>query len=208
MQYSTITGRSKLLGVIADPVAQARSPSMANALLPEQERFGEFVLLPLHVPGSSLGAVLTGLRGIHNFAGVIVSMPHKSAIVPLLDELTPEAQLVGAVNVIRREASGRLIGTALDGEGFVTGLRSAGYEVHGKACLLVGAGGAAAAIAFALAKYGCNSLTITNRTETRALTLAARVRAAWPALRVRAGKPPRAVRHRNQCNLVGDEIHR
>lgn len=190
MSHSTITGRSKLLGIIADPVAQARSPGMANALLAEQKRFGEFVLLPLHVPLSSLGVVITGLRGIQNFAGAIVSMPHKAAIVPLLDELTPEAQVVGAVNVIRREASGRLIGTTLDGEGFVAGLRSAGCEVHRKACLLVGAGGAAAAIAFALAKYGCTSLTITNRTESSALTLAARVRAAWPGLQVQAGKPP------------------
>src|SRR5262245_61839616 len=164
---------------------------MANALLTEQERFGEFVLLPLHVPLASLGVVLTGLRGIQNFAGAIVSMPHKEVIVPLLDEVTPEAQMVGAVNVIRRGAGGRLIGTILDGEGFVAGLRSAGYEVHGKACLLVGAGGAAAAIAFALAKYGCYSLTITNRTAARALTLAARVRAVWPGLQVQAGKPPR-----------------
>jgi shikimate dehydrogenase len=99
MRHSTITGHSKLLGVIADPVTQARSPGMANALLAERERFGDFVLLPLHVPLSSLEAVLTGLRGIQNFAGAIVSMPHKSAIVPLLDELTAEAQLVGAVNV-------------------------------------------------------------------------------------------------------------
>jgi shikimate dehydrogenase len=163
---------------------------MANALLAEQRRFGEFVLLPLHVSLSALGVVLPGLRGLQNFAGAIVSMPHKEAIVPLLDEVTPEAQVVGAVNVIRRNASGRLIGTMLDGEGFVAGLRSAGYEVHGKACLLVGAGGAAAAIAFALAKYGCASFTVTNRTESRALTLAARVRATWPGLQVQASKLP------------------
>jgi shikimate dehydrogenase len=161
---------------------------MVNALLAERERFGDFVLLPMHVAEASLGVVTTGLRGIQNFAGAIISMPHKSAIVPLLDELTPEAQLVRAVNVLRREASGRLIGTALDGEGFVAGLRSAGYEVYRKTCLLVGAGGAAAAIAFALAKYGCNSLTITNRTEARAVTLATRIRAVWPELHVRAGQ--------------------
>jgi shikimate dehydrogenase len=60
--------------------------------------------------------------------------------VALLDELTPEARLVGAVNVIRRDAASRLAGTALDGEGFVAGLRACGHEVEGKRCLLAGAG--------------------------------------------------------------------
>lgn len=122
-----------------------------------------------------------------NFAGAIVSMPHKSAIVSLLDELTAEARLVGAVNVIRRTADGRLMGTALDGEGFVAGLRSAGHEIEGASCLLVGAGGAGAAIAFALARHRCGSLTITNRTASKAASLAARVRAAFPGVPVQAG---------------------
>ncbi len=115
-------------------------------------------------------------------------MPHKSAIAALLDELTPEAQLVGAVNVISRTADGRLIGTALDGEGFVAGVRSAGYEIKGASCLLVGAGGAAAAIAFALARHGCASLMIKNRTASKAASLASRVREAFPGVQVQAGE--------------------
>jgi shikimate dehydrogenase len=116
-------------------------------------------------------------------------MPHKSAIVSLLDELTPEARLVGAVNVVRRTVEGRLVGTMLDGEGFVAGLASAGHDVAGKSCLLVGAGGAASAVAFALAAHGCAALTITNRTASRADALAARVRDAFPGVDVRAGDP-------------------
>lgn len=183
----TITGGTKLLGLIADPVVQARSPAMANALLEQRGRLGEFLLLPLHVPAGALAAAIAGLRGIHNFAGAIVSMPHKSAIVPLLDGLTAEARLVDAVNVIRRLPDGRLTGTVLDGEGFVAGLRSAGREVTGASCLLVGAGGAAAAIAFALAGHGCASLAITNRTASKADALAARVRGAFPSVRVEDG---------------------
>jgi len=102
--------------------------------------------------------------------GAFVSMPHKAAIVPLLDELTPEARLVGAVNVVRRAADGRLIGTVLDSEGFVAGLRSAGHEVAGASYLLMGAGGAAAAIAFALAAHGCASLTIDQEPPCTART--------------------------------------
>lgn len=184
---TAISGRTRLLALIADPVVQARSPAMANALLEERGQRGAFVLVPMQVPAGALADVVVALRRVGNLAGAIVSMPHKSAIVPLLDELTPEAAMVGAVNVVRRMDGGRLIGTVMDGEGFVAGLRQAGHEVRGAACLLVGAGGAASAIAFALARSGCACLTIVNRTASRAADLAARVRAAFPAVQVRLG---------------------
>ena len=176
-----ISGATRILGLIADPVVQARSPAMATALLRARGRFGAFVLLPMATPAGALADVLAGLRRLENFAGAIVSMPHKTAIVPLLDELTPAAEQVGAVNVVRRASDGRLRGTILDGEGFVAGLRAAGHEVRGAACMLVGAGGAAAAIAFALADHGAASLTIVNRTAAKSARLAERVAAAFPA---------------------------
>src|SRR6185369_6762333 len=138
MALSDITGATRILGLIADPVVQARSPAMATALLREHGRFGAFVLLPMATPAAALGDVLAGLRRIANFAGAIVSMPHKTAIVPLLDQLTPAAAQVGAVNVVRRDPDGRLVGTVLDGEGFVAGLTAAGHRVDGAACLLAG----------------------------------------------------------------------
>lgn len=183
-----VTGRTRLLGLIADPVVQARSPGLGNALLEQRGQGGAFVLVPMQVPDGALVAVVAALRRIGNLDGAIVSMPHKSAIVPLLDELTPDAAMIGAVNVVRRTAEGRLVGTTLDGEGFVAGLRGAGHEVRGAACLLVGAGGAASAIAFALVRHGCASLTIVNRTASRAADLAARVRAAFPGAAVGAGE--------------------
>jgi shikimate dehydrogenase len=148
-----------------------------------------FGLVPRHFGAASLDAALAGLRGVENFAGAIVSMPHKTAIVSRLDALTPEAREVGAVNVIRRERGGRLIGTVLDGEGFVAGLRREGHEVAGRSCLLLGAGGAAAAIAFALARHGARSLAIANRTQSKALELAGRVHAAFPRLELAADPP-------------------
>lgn len=182
-----IDGRTRLLGLIADPVAQARSPAMANALLARHGLLGPFVLVPMQVPDGALAAAVAGLRVMPNFAGAVVSMPHKTAIVALLDEVTPEARLVGAANVVARGADGRLTGTALDGEGFVAGLRGAGHEVRGARCLLAGAGGAAASIAVALARHGCASLTITNRTAARAVHLVDRVRGAFPGAAVRHG---------------------
>jgi shikimate dehydrogenase len=174
------------LGLIADPVEQARSPVMMNSILQDRGQLGSFVLVPMHVPDEALGQVTTALRSIQNFAGAIVSMPHKSSIAAMLDELTADARMVGAVNVIRRNNDGRLLGTMLDGEGFVSGLRAAGHEIKSASCLLVGAGGAGAAIAFSLAKHGCASLTINNRTASRAMSLAARVRQAFPAIPVQS----------------------
>lgn len=180
-------GATRLLGLIADPVAQARSPGMANALLQERGRFGEFALVPMQVDAAGLPALLAALRRLRNFSGAIVSMPHKIAILPLLDGLELEAAEAGAVNVIRRDADGRLTGAMLDGEGFVAGLRAEGYRVKMATCMLAGAGGAASAIAFALARHGCASLCIVNRTLEKAQALADRVAKAYPDVAVSSG---------------------
>lgn len=180
----TITGATKILGLIADPVVQARSPAMANAMLERRGRFGAFVLLPMHVASDGLAACVAALRHVRNFGGAIVSMPHKTAVTQLIDELTPEALLVGAANVIRRRADGRLIGTILDGEGFVGGLIGAGHRVAGARCLLSGAGAAASAVAFALAKHGCASICCVNRTRSKADALATRLRQTFPSITV------------------------
>ncbi|QDZ29353.1 shikimate dehydrogenase [Noviherbaspirillum sp. UKPF54] len=182
-----ILGGTKVLALIADPAAQARSPGLANGLLHRREPFGPFALLPMQVSYAALADVLAGLRQIRDFAGAIVSMPHKVHIVPLLDEITPQAQQVDAVNVIRKSDDGRLTGTVLDGEGFVGGLKRSGHRIEGASCLLVGAGGAASAIAFALAKYGCASLRIVNRTAAKAISLASRIRHVFPQVEVQSG---------------------
>ena len=180
----SITGATKILGLIADPVARSRSPAMVNALLERRGTFGAFVLVPMHVGTDGLANCVAALRQMGNFAGAIVSMPHKIAVADLLDELSPEARLVGAVNVICRRPDGRLVGTILDGDGFVGGLARAGHHVEGARCLLAGAGGAASAVAFALAQHGCASLCIVNRTRSKADELAVRVRRAFPGIAV------------------------
>lgn len=184
----TITGATRVLGLIADPLIRARSPARVNALLEQRRRFGDFALVPMHVSSDGLASCVAALRHIHNFGGAIVSMPHKTVMADLVDELTPEAKLVGAVNVIRRRTDGSLIGAILDGEGFVGGLARAGHRVAGANCLLSGAGGAASAVAFALAKHGCASLCIVNRTQSKGDELAARVRRAFPEVRVTNGE--------------------
>jgi shikimate dehydrogenase len=191
--FPSITGETAILGVIADPIAQAHTPEMANLLLDERQQLGDYLLVPMEVKAEDLGIVVAGLKRLKNFKGAVVSMPHKQAIVSLVDGLTPTAKLVGAVNVIRRTVDGKLLGAALDGEAFVGGLRDAGHSVAGTSCLLAGAGGVASSIAFALAKHGCKQLYLMNRTQAHADSLLARIAAAFPQLKISTDIPDDAM---------------
>ncbi|MBR0682552.1 shikimate dehydrogenase [Roseomonas eburnea] len=182
---ASISGQTAITVILAHPVAHVRAPQAMNA---HYDALGyDGVLVPLQVLPEDLATVVAGLRRLRNLRGIVVTVPHKEAIASLCDELTADARQVGAVNVIRREEDGRLTGGQFDGEGFVAGLRGAGHEVTGRAVFMAGAGGAAAGLAFALARHGARRLTIHNRTAAKAEELAARVRAAYPACDTRAG---------------------
>jgi len=187
MDHTIITSRTKFFGLIADPIGHVRAHTYGNMNLAKRGLFGECLYIPLHVAASDLARVLDGLRGTKNFGGAIVTMPHKEAIIPLLDEASPMVKLVGACNIVKREEDGRLFGENLDGEGFVQGLLNEGLAVAGRSFYLAGAGGLASAVSFALAKHGAASIVLVNRTESRAEALAARVRKAFPMVAVRVG---------------------
>lgn len=177
-----ITGASELLFHIGDPIAQARAPSLVN---PRLEALGtNAIIVPFHVAPEGLAAALAGVRAIRNLRGGIVTMPHKVTAAGLVDELTDEARLTGACNVIRRERDGRLVGTMLDGEGLVAALRSSGIPVAGKAVFLAGTGGVALGIAAALARHGASRLRVFNRSKNKADALAARLATTFPRLLV------------------------
>jgi shikimate dehydrogenase len=182
-----ITGRTRVFAILADPIAQVKAPQGLNRIMAERGVDG--VMVPLHVAAADLATVLAGLRGVQSFGGAIITVPHKTAIVPLLDRVSDAARLVGAVNAVRREADGRLVGEILDGAGFVAGLRAAGHEPLGRSAYLAGAGGAANAIAFALAEAGVSRLTVHNRTPARVEDLFARLRRLVPDLPLSAGTP-------------------
>ena len=184
--YETFSSHTALLTIMGDPIRQARSPQMVNAIL-ARRGLDDMVMVPLHVTARNFPAVIGGLRGLENFRGSIFTMPHKESVVALLDALSPECRQTNACNVLRRDSQGYLSGTMLDGEGFVAGLRSEGYEVAGRRIFLAGAGGAASGIAFALGKHGAAALTRYNRTRRRAEQLAERVKATWPSLEVTVG---------------------
>ena len=185
-----ITGKTRLYGIIGHPIGHVRVPMTFN------ERFArdgiDGVSLPFDARPEHFTAAVRGLQALDNLGGFVVTAPHKQAMATLCDEVVGEARLVGAVNTVRREASGRLVGELFDGSGFVRGLQAQDHEIAGKRVFLNGAGGAGNAVAFALARAGVASIVIHNRTASRAEDLARRVAAAYPRCAVRTGpKDPR-----------------
>lgn len=174
-----ISGRTELLAILGDPIAQATTPALVSDALARHAI--DAVLVPMQVRRQDLQQVVAGLRRVGNFRGAVVTMPHKRAILPLLDTVGPAATAVQACNVVRREPDGSLVGDMLDGEAMVAALAEAGYPVVGRSVELFGAGGAAAGIAFSLLGHGVDRLALSNRTSGRANELADLLRAAHPS---------------------------
>jgi shikimate dehydrogenase len=129
--------------------------------------------LTLEVPPEKLADAVCGLRAL-GFKGANFTIPHKVAVIPLLDELSPAAEMMGAVNCVNRVGD-KFIGENTDGKGFVQSLREFG-ELTGKRIVVLGAGGAARAIAVELGLSGVGEITIVNRSAIRGEELAALLR--------------------------------
>lgn len=182
-----ITGRTRLFGIVGDPVAPLRSPALFNAAFARLARDAVFVAF--QVPAGGLAAAWPGLTELRNLDGLVVTMPHKEAVVPLLAALGPTAQLTGTVNTVRRRPDGRWEGEMFDGEGFRDGLERAGHAPRDASVLQVGCGAAGRAIAFALARAGAGRLSLHDAAPDRASALADALSRAYPRLRVTATAP-------------------
>lgn len=152
-----LDGATQLLGIIGDPVAQVKAPAPLTQLL--QTRGLNAVLVPLHARTRHLAALLDTLAVTDNVRGLIVTVPHKQTVASLPVTLSPRAAQCGAVNLLRRQDDG-WYGDLLDGLGFVRGLLHAGIDPRGVAICMIGAGGAASAIAFALFEAGAHSVRV------------------------------------------------
>lgn len=163
-----LTGKTRVLGIFGDPVAHSLSPVMQNQAL--QQAGINAVYVPFHVPAEQLPQAVASIRSL-DLWGVNVTVPHKEAVFPLLDDIDPAARLIGAVNTIVNR-QGRLIGYNTDGLGF---LRSLAEDLHfipdGQRILLLGAGGACRAALVSLCQAGASWIGIANRTRSRAKTL-------------------------------------
>ncbi len=148
------------------------SPRMHNAAFARDGT--DYAYIAMDVGPDRLPAAVQGLRAL-GFVGFNVTMPHKEAILPLMDELDETARLAGAVNTVVITEEEKLRGLNTDGSGFVEACKEAGVSLSGKRVLLLGAGGAAAAIAAASLDEGASRLYVANRTKGRAEELRARL---------------------------------
>ena len=181
-----ISGTTRLYGLVGDPLSAAKSPQLLNRLFIEQ--CADAACVPFWVKADNLPAFVTGARAMSNLSGLLVTMPHKQRMLAHVDELDSTARQVGAVNVIRCEADGRWVGAISDGVGCVLGMQWEGNHPANKSVLLVGAGGAGRAIAFAIASAGASRLIISDVDEDRSDELAASV-AAETGCNTRPGPP-------------------
>jgi shikimate dehydrogenase len=163
---------TRIFGIIGDPIAQARSPEVFNALF--RQRGVDAVMVPLHVGGAELEPVLQGLRGVRNLGGLVITVPHKPAAAALLRRRSERVAISGVANVLRPVADG-WDGELFDGEGFALGLAARGFGLTGKNCAVVGAGGAGSAIALALAARRIAALSLWDIDQGRAAALAQRL---------------------------------
>jgi len=195
-----INGHTRLLGVMGWPVAHTLSPAMQNAAL--AARGLNYIYVPLPVPPERLPAALSGLPAL-GFVGVNVTVPYKADVLPYLAELTPIAAAVGVVNTIVVREDGSLLGDNTDGAGFLDDLRAHGIRagqaegagpIRCRRALVIGAGGAARAVAYVLAEAGVE-VAVVNRTPERAVALCAAITRALPNARIMAHPFPSALAH-------------
>lgn len=162
-----VQAQTKILGVFGHPVSHSLSPIIQNAAI---EALGiDYVYVAFHVMPEDLAKAVDGVRSM-NFAGVNLTIPHKERVIDFLDEISENARRIGSVNTIVNK-DGYLVGESTDGVGFLRSAEAAWGKLGGGRAVILGAGGSAKAIAFALGDAGFEVI-IANRTLERAEELA------------------------------------
>ncbi|WP_207388614.1 shikimate dehydrogenase family protein [Azotobacter chroococcum] len=177
-----IRGSTALVGIVGSPIAQVKSPENFNAWFAGHGQ--NLAMLPIDLQEQSLDAFLATLRGWQNLRGCVVTVPYKQLLATRLDAVSECSAALRSVNVIRREADGRLVGDIVDGEGFLSAARRHRFEPHGKRALVVGSGGVGSAIAYSLCQGGVSRLAIADLSAERVESLCALLRQAFPAIAI------------------------
>lgn len=158
-----VSGTTQVVAVIGHPIAQVKSPDNFNRYFAEQHM--DSVMIPVDIAPDAVVDYLNALRGWQNMTGVLVTVPHKQRAAALVDELTPRARRLNAINVIRKLADGRLQGDMLDGVGFQLAAEAQGFQPAGKQALLSAAAASAAPSPGDCARRGSVSWPCTIKTR-------------------------------------------
>lgn len=172
-QVDYVNGRTRVFGIVGDPIEQVRSPEMFGA---EFERRGaNALMIPVHVPAADFDAVLPMLLRIANLDGLVFTIPFKARAMALADEIGPNAAVCGALNALARRPQGGWRAEIFDGLGCVEAFRRRGLSFADRSVMLIGAGGAGSAIAVAIAHEKPRRMRLFDVDAKRADELAARV---------------------------------
>lgn len=164
-----ITSKTQIVGLLGHPVQHSQSPTMHNRAFAQKQL--NYAYAAFDVAPDKLAEAVAGIRAL-GLRGVNVTIPHKVMIMPFLDEIDPLAKMIGAVNTVVND-NGRLIGYNTDGAGYVRSLvEETGMHLPNQVVTLLGAGGAARAVAFTLAEKGVKEIRIINRSQEKAALLA------------------------------------
>jgi shikimate dehydrogenase len=176
-----IRGTTRLIGILGHPLSHSYSPAMHNGGIRGMGL--DLAYLPFPVKTAGLATLLAALKSV-GFLGVNVTMPHKQAVVPLCDTVSELSRVMGAVNTIVHR-DGKLHGTTTDPEGFINAFRDAGHDFEGKSVAVLGNGGSARTIAFALALMTkARRATLVARAPEKSAALIDEVRAAAPGFAI------------------------
>ena len=173
-----VSGFTQVVAVIGHPITQVKSPENFNRYFAERQM--DSIMIPVDIAPQAVAHYLNTLRGWHNMSGVLVTVPHKQRAAALVDELTPRARHLNAVNVIRQLADGRLQGAMLDGVGFQLAAEAHGFNAAGKKALLSGCGGVGRAIAWGLCEAGILQLALHDQNPATLQQLHNRLAAHFP----------------------------
>ena len=176
-----ITGHTGLLALIGSPVGHSGSPAMYNYSF---EKLGlDYAYVAFDIKEDQVKEYISAMR-LLNMKGGNVTMPDKTEAAKYMDELSPAAQIIGAINTIVNE-DGKLVGHITDGEGFVNNLKDHGIDIKGKKISVAGGGGAATAIQVQCALDGAREITIFNKKDAffeRTLATAEKIKHAVPGI--------------------------
>lgn len=182
MTPGIINGNTELIAHIGFPTHSFKAPMIYN---PWFDKAGVNArVMPMGCKPDDFAAVLKALFTLINMRGALITMPHKVAMLALLDEVSPAAAIAGACNAVRLSPSGKLQGDMFDGEGFVRGLLRKGVVLKGASALVVGCGGVGSAIAASLAAAGVARLGLFDVTSGSADALQGRLAKHYPKLQV------------------------
>lgn len=182
-----IDGHTRLIAHLGFPTHSFKAPMIYNPYF--QAAGINAVVVPMGVPRDDFADAFPVITRFSNFHGALITMPHKVAIVPMLDRVSAAVKVAGACNAVRRAPDGALIGDMFDGEGFARGVLRKGRVIAGTSALIVGAGGVGSAIAAALASHGLARLRLHDTDTAAAAGLAARLVGHFPNLSVEVGPP-------------------